>query len=667
MMLKYKLLLLSCILAFTAYGQKNNLYSLNIGDAAPSIHVQKWIKGTPINYFEKGQVYVVDFWATWCRPCNAAMPHLSALSGEYTGKITILVIDIWENKPVSHASMKEIENFVDSMGKQMNFPVAIDDSNFMAHHWVEASGENSIPSDFVVNSNGNIAWIGNPVDLDKILPQVIQNTWDINKARAKRNFNQYLRKLDLSVGDKVRKYLGTGGLVKPDSTLLIINKMVKKEPKLKYAPITALFTFWALLKTNEYKAYEYGKGVIETSTYQGPAYYYIIGKIKDFSHRLKNPKAMYRLGAEAYQAKIDNTHPVYRILMDTSKIYHKMAAWYLLAGDTARAMAAKLKSFNTTITIQNNHLKKDATPLGFVLYGTYSLKSPKVLQPINIKYGKGITRIFKMYLDHPVILSNGKGKPSFWLIKPGDSLLLKKSSISHLGTSSLVNQFTIQNKSGLMLPNIQDYECLVKHIPSLSNKEYFETQSDSLPIAWLDKMPGINEFNENAKLITEEYLKNNPNYTNSQYNIHYLKNWFAQMLFFHKAKLAYTSSQDTSLQNRYILQLAAKFSKKNEIKTLNYWKAIQNITANILVETAKKNNFNIDSLMNQLEPFDDTTQQYILLYMLRNNSSSLQNDNLAWTAMTKKINLPVFKPYLEKYQKRDQQIEGNSRNNGSSK
>ena len=52
----------------------------------PALSVDTWIKGGPITRFEKGKVYVVEFWATWCKPCLEGIPRLSELQRQYGGR-----------------------------------------------------------------------------------------------------------------------------------------------------------------------------------------------------------------------------------------------------------------------------------------------------------------------------------------------------------------------------------------------------------------------------------------------------------------------------------------------------------------------------------------------------------------------------------------------------
>ncbi len=41
---------------------------------------------------------LVDFWATWCRPCQMVAPVLEGLTDEYAGKLTIAKLDVDQNQ-----------------------------------------------------------------------------------------------------------------------------------------------------------------------------------------------------------------------------------------------------------------------------------------------------------------------------------------------------------------------------------------------------------------------------------------------------------------------------------------------------------------------------------------------------------------------------------------
>src|SRR5437016_5002709 len=81
-----------CLGAVSAFTQ-----ALKVGMNAPPIKVGEWVKGTPVNEFKPGAIYVVEFWATWCGPCKQTIPLLTQLAKEEAGKVTVIGVSTFEN------------------------------------------------------------------------------------------------------------------------------------------------------------------------------------------------------------------------------------------------------------------------------------------------------------------------------------------------------------------------------------------------------------------------------------------------------------------------------------------------------------------------------------------------------------------------------------------
>ena len=162
---------------------------LDPGDPAPALNPAKWLKGAPIARFEPGRVYVVEFWATWCGPCKANIPHLTELAHQYKDQVSIAGISIWESTdPTDFAYLPKVENFVKEQGDKMDYHVAVDGPhNEVANAWMAAAGEKGIPASFIVGKDGRIAWIGYPADLGKVLQQVLADKFDVAAARSRRD------------------------------------------------------------------------------------------------------------------------------------------------------------------------------------------------------------------------------------------------------------------------------------------------------------------------------------------------------------------------------------------------------------------------------------------------------------------------------------------------
>jgi len=159
--------------------------TLKVGDRAPKLQTGKWVQGQPVTEFKKGQAYIVEFWATWCGPCRVSIPHLNEIYTRYKDKGLIVIgQDCWERDE------SLVEPFVKKMGEKMTYRVALDDKQDnekgkMAETWMAAAGQNGIPSAFLVDTKGIIAWIGHPMQLkDKVIEEVLEAKFDVAKAAA---------------------------------------------------------------------------------------------------------------------------------------------------------------------------------------------------------------------------------------------------------------------------------------------------------------------------------------------------------------------------------------------------------------------------------------------------------------------------------------------------
>lgn len=173
---------------------KAEIKKIGIGDKAPDLKISTWVKGEPITEFRRDQVYVVEFWATWCGPCIAGMPHVSEVQKEYKDKnVRVIGVNIWDEP-------KNVEPFMKDKGgnDKMQYTVAIEEkyegeknvrNGKMSAEWMKAAGQNGIPTAFIVDKSGTIAWIGHPMSMDEPLKEVVAGTWDI-KAAAERSKKQ---------------------------------------------------------------------------------------------------------------------------------------------------------------------------------------------------------------------------------------------------------------------------------------------------------------------------------------------------------------------------------------------------------------------------------------------------------------------------------------------
>jgi len=72
-----------------------------LGEPAPELDVADWVQGKAASLAAlRGQVVLLDFWATWCRPCLELMPRLRDLQEQYAARgLLILALTRYPQPP----------------------------------------------------------------------------------------------------------------------------------------------------------------------------------------------------------------------------------------------------------------------------------------------------------------------------------------------------------------------------------------------------------------------------------------------------------------------------------------------------------------------------------------------------------------------------------------
>jgi len=186
--------------------------ALELGDPAPALKVEKWIKGGPID-LKAGQgknVFVIEFWATWCAPCRASIPHLTDVQKKYKER-GVVVVGISVDGGAKHPTRAQVEPFVKEWGEKMDYVVALDtEERTTMEAYMTPFMLNGIPCAFVVDKEGRLVWAGDPREnLEKVLDEVLAGKYDLEAAKKADQERRKLAAKEAAARQLLAKYFET--------------------------------------------------------------------------------------------------------------------------------------------------------------------------------------------------------------------------------------------------------------------------------------------------------------------------------------------------------------------------------------------------------------------------------------------------------------------------
>lgn len=317
--------------------------SLTIGSKAPALDVEHWVQNgdghfKPVTKFESGKVYIVEFWATWCGPCIASMPHIVETQEKYKDQgVQIVSISDEDLETVEEFLERKVRGEEDKTYDELtsSYCLTTDPDGSSSEDYMRAAGQNGIPCAFIVGKSGQIEWIGHPMQMDEPLEAVVNDNWDREAFAKEMKVQQEMQTFMMKLSRTFQR--------DPEAALEMIEKKIQDVDDPKFAGMLMTIKLQLMLQ---------GEEVDESKV--APAALEVLGTMKDQPMQVNALTwALYEM-AEAGQLEDKQfLGKLAGIAEEAATKSPEAEAWqvwdtaghlYYIAGDLDKAIAAQKKA-----------------------------------------------------------------------------------------------------------------------------------------------------------------------------------------------------------------------------------------------------------------------------------------------------------------------------------
>ncbi len=140
-------MLVATMIGYTALSPIEGKGGVRIGQAAPEFELTD-LDGNAVRLSDyRGRTVVLNFWATWCRVCQAEMPHVEKFYQEHReGEVAVLSV----NATTQERNPGVVGEYADK--RELSFPIVLDDRGDA----VNGYGVTAFPTTYVIDPSGNV-------------------------------------------------------------------------------------------------------------------------------------------------------------------------------------------------------------------------------------------------------------------------------------------------------------------------------------------------------------------------------------------------------------------------------------------------------------------------------------------------------------------------------
>lgn len=138
-----------------------SIHYIQAQSESPQIVMSKRMQYSQLASSDDKQLFLIDFWATWCAPCITVSEYLNVVQAKYAKELYVLSL--------SEENPEIVEKFLKRHKTKLAVSLDYDNQNFKQYNI------RALPSGVLLNAEGKIIWRGNPADLkDRQIDQFLR-------------------------------------------------------------------------------------------------------------------------------------------------------------------------------------------------------------------------------------------------------------------------------------------------------------------------------------------------------------------------------------------------------------------------------------------------------------------------------------------------------------
>ena len=136
-----------------------------LGNVAPELSIERWLTGGPVTLADlRGRLVLLEFWATWCKPCQETFPKLTALyAREANNGLQIIGITrhymAYNGTPEAKADELSLMTLTLKQ-HDVTFPVGVAANEQLQRQY----GANGLPTAILIDRGGIVQYAGPGVE-----------------------------------------------------------------------------------------------------------------------------------------------------------------------------------------------------------------------------------------------------------------------------------------------------------------------------------------------------------------------------------------------------------------------------------------------------------------------------------------------------------------------